>query len=133
MYTLSSYISYPPLPILPHIRIIFRILQYGIYGTQRKSVNVYNTVDQNTRWFASFFLFFLFYGVTLLSENSKTPRKIHNSDFLVERKVETCLKHHCAYPNVTARATHGSRESRVCNRTDSAPSCIIDHKRDGRT
>ena len=23
-----------------------------------------------------------------------------------ERKVETCLKHHCVYPNMTAGATH---------------------------
>ena len=33
---------------------------------------------------------------------------------MVERKVETCLKHHCGYPNMTAGATRGSARNHAC-------------------
>ena len=54
-----------------------------------------------------------------MSKNSKKKKipKFHKfkfTNFLLERKVETCLKHHCAYPNVTAGATRGSVRNHAC-------------------
>ena len=71
---------------------------------KEESVNLYNRTK------------YLIIRNFLFSESrfrAKTPRRKKFHKFFVG-KVETCLKHHFAYPNVTAGATRGSVRNHAC-------------------